>query len=99
MNKVWRYGIPPSFILTKMLYNMETIKMFSFCKDVYYVIGKENACFYDLNRKRLLHCSKDYINIAKKAIENKDYTPNSDELNIFNRLLNEQIIQKKRFNT
>ena len=52
MNKVWRYGIPPSFILTKMLYNMETIKMYSFCKDVYYVIGKENACFYDLNRKK-----------------------------------------------
>lgn len=68
--------------------------MYSFCKDVYYVIGKENACFYDLNRKRLLHCSKDYINTAKKATENNEYVPDSNELNRLSRLLDEQIIEE-----
>lgn len=42
--------------------------MYSFCKDVYFVKGKTNGCFYDLSRKQLIHCSLDYIEAAQKII-------------------------------
>lgn len=44
------------------------MKLYSYCKDTYLVKGKVHSCIYDLHNGRLIHISKDYVELLDKII-------------------------------